>query len=127
MTRTETLPVTYKDQRKDVTYILYGTLEEYDASRTGHPKAWYEHLGIRPRGWADTVNNRVHLSEPNVKLLAHETLHLFDIHHPGRAVKAIVHAVSNGFPMASFTGLLRWNDVEGILPEATRVLKRLTR
>lgn len=126
--RTETLQVTYKDQKQTITIVLQDNMQEYEVSWDRAPGnlVWYEKLGFKARGHVNALGHIV-LGVPDVKLLGHELLHKFGVHHPNGMFPALAHVVKCGFGIASFSGVFRWRDAEEILPEAYRVMKRLTR
>lgn len=129
MTRKDTILTTYKGNTNHAKIVLYDPTEKrfYErVRRETAPLVWYEKLGFPARGFVDK-EGVIHLSIPDAKLLGHELLHKFGVHHPNTGLAALRHVVKCRFGVASFSGLFRWFDHEEILPEANRVLKRLTR
>lgn len=127
--RADTILVTHKGMKKEIKFILYDDdLKAYEDAWKRSPDkfVWYERLGFKARGHVDS-EGAIHLLTRDVKLLAHEVLHKFGVHHPNSFLPALQHVLSCEFGMASFSGVFRWYDREGIYDEAARVMKRLTR
>lgn len=129
--RSSTQRVTYKlsdteSTSADITVILHETKKEYNAAWDAAkvPLVWYEKLGFRARAFSDGI---IHTSVLEPKLVGHEMLHKFGVHHPDDFFGSMKHVFKCGFGIASFTGIFRWRDNERILPRAERFISRMKR